>query len=307
MIKLLHIGIEACSGKWLSSAFHQMTDCKEINSRGQLDINEIRDVFNNHNPDIVFLQTQANKTELLPMVEEMAQTSVVINWCGDVRDSMPEWYREFDKYCVTCFSNMRDVREIGGEYLQIGIDPEIYHSKKQEKEFDIVFMANRSMSFPLSPYRVQTVDFLRKEYGDRFKLFGNWPGADGNLMGNQDEEADIYRKSKIGISVSHYNIDRYFSDRLLRIMANGCFALSHNYSGIESDFKVGEHLETFDNFEELKQKIDRFLSIVSGGERELIAKKGCRHVHRRFTTKNMVKDVIRIYGKYKDKSINQLV
>jgi len=298
MIKLMHIGIEAGTGKWLSRALCRMTNCIEINAREKLNIEKIRNLFYSFDPDIVFMQTQSDNPELLSLVAEMSKKSVVINWSGDVRDPIPEWYYKFDKYCVTCFSNMRDVRQMNGEYLQIGIDPEIYYFQKKEKIYDIVFMANRSMSFPLSPYRIQVVEFLKRKYGDRFKIFGNWPGADGNLMKSQHEEAEIYRHSKIGISVSHFDIERYFSDRLLRIMACGCLALSHHYTDIELDFKPGEQLETFKDFDELKRKIDYYLA--NDRERELIAARGILKVQRSFTTKNMVQDIIKIYKKYKN-------
>ena len=158
-------------------------------------------------------------------------------------------------------------------------------------------MGNWSAGFPLSPYRFKAVDMLHNVYKDRFQLFGGWHGCNGNLMRNQDGEANVYSKSKIGISISHFNIDRYFSDRLIRIMASGCFALSHHYEGIEKDFEIGTHLDTFKDLDELRQKINHYLTHEK--ERERIAAAGCELVHKNFTTDNMVNDILRIYEQTK--------
>ena len=238
----------------------------------------------------------------LPLLQHMSKKAILINWSGDVRDPLPQWFYDFDPYCITCFSNMRDVIKINGEFLQIGIDPKIYNPQPAEKKTDIVFMGNFSGGFPLSEYRLQTVEFIRT-LGYNFKVFGGWPGANGNLMRHQDEEAQEYREAKIGLSISHFSIDRYFSDRLLRIMGCGCFALSHHYPGIEIDFEVGKHLDTFKNACELEEKIKYYLQ--NEDERERIAAAGCELVHEKFTTKNMVDDILRIYEK--NKSVHKLV
>ena len=80
-------------------------------------------------------------------------------------------------------------------------------------------------------------------------------------------------------------------------MGSGCFALSHHYDGIEKDFEVEKHLVTFHDFDGLRNKIDYYLQ--NEDERNKIAMAGCKHVHQKFTTKNMVNDILRIFTKYK--------
>jgi spore maturation protein CgeB len=116
-------------------------------------------------------------------------------------------------------------------------------------------------------------------------------------MNKQYEEAYTYASSSIAISYSHFNINRYFSDRLIRAMGSGCFTLSHHYDGIELDFEVGKHLDSFTSLAGLKEKIDYYLEHED--ERNKIASEGYKHVHENFTTRNMVNDILRIYEKYK--------
>jgi spore maturation protein CgeB len=108
----------------------------------------------------------------------------------------------------------------------------------------------------------------------------------------QSKESQIYQNSKIGLSISHYCSDRYTSDRLLRIMASGCFALVHHYPNIEKDFTPGEHIDTFKNDSELIEKIDYYLG--NEEERNRIAKQGYELVHSKHTYKNMVEDIINL-------------
>ena len=295
MVRLLHIGLTVHEDRWISKELKNRTIYAEINPHRPDD--EIRKLFDSHKPELVFMQIQQENVIDLGLIKYMSKKAVLINWSGDVRDPLPSWFYDFDPYCATCFSNMRDVKEINGEYLQIGIDPEIFKSYSDRwKNTDIVFMGNRSMCFPLSSYRIQAVDFLKANYNN-FKVYGSWTNADGNLMNDQYEESKVYSGSAIAISISHFNIERYFSDRLLRAMGSGCFTLSHHYEGIEQDFEVGKHLETFKDFDELKEKIDYYL--VNENERTKIASDGYYHVHENFTTKNMVNDILRLYAKNK--------
>lgn len=293
MVRLLHIGLTVGKNHWLSKELRKRTNYQEIRP-SESDV-LIRALFDSHNPDCVFMQIQQANMINLGLIEYMSKRSVLINWSGDVREPLPEWYFDFDKYCTTCFSNMRDVDLIKGEYLQIGIDPEIYNPQQYKLVNDLVFMGNNSNRFPLSAYRLQTIEFLRKRYD--IKVFGGWPGANGNLMNLPYEEAKYYGSSKIALSISHFDIGRYFSDRLIRAMGCGCFTLSHHYRDIELDFKVGKHLETFKTYEELTEKIDYYLQ--NDEARNKIALAGCKHVHKNFTTENMVNDILRIYHKCK--------
>ena len=159
-------------------------------------------------------------------------------------------------------------------------------------------MANNYGHFPLSGLRRNSANILRHRYGNRFSLLGTgWQHATGNLNGNQLGEAHFYSGSKIGVNISHFDSDRYSSDRIFRIMGSGCFCLSHHYKGIEKDFKVGQELVTFDSPSDMVKKIEYYLQ--NPGERTQIAQNGYKKVHEQYEYDHMIDNIIEIYNKYK--------
>jgi len=295
MVKLLHVGIEAGNDKWLAKALKKITDYAEIKPKAP--DGDIQELFDKHKPELVFMQIQQAGVIGIPLLKYMADRAVVINWSGDVRDPLPQWYRDFDKYCVTCFSNMHDCNELGAEFLQIGIDTDIYRRWKHTQGSDIVFMANWSSCFPLSQYRWDAVESMKNKFRHRFQVCGGWPGAQYNFNGDQYEEAKFYSGSKVGISISHFNYGRYFSDRLIRIMGSGCLTLSHHYEGIEEDFEVGEHLDTFSCIEEMLTKADYYCR--NDYQRQRIAQAGYEHAQKNFSVDVMAQNILKIYEQAK--------
>ena len=80
-------------------------------------------------------------------------------------------------------------------------------------------------------------------------------------------------------------------------MSSHACTISHHYPGIEQDFKIGEHLEVFEDIEDLKRKIDGLLS--DNTRRYAIATQGYYHVHKHFTYHNMVQNIFDIYERRK--------
>lgn len=257
-------------------------------------------------PDILFFQIHSDNIDgtptvdmFRPIVEKLQQDGTrVINWNGDIRNRFPRWMAEFPAD-VTAFANMRDVREIprNGKYLQIGIDPQVFKKWGETSNNDVVFMGNDYGSmFPLGQLRREAVTALLRLGG---KIYGNYTGAIGNLQAdpkdpfpNQSRESQTYSSCAIAISISHYNVERYTSDRLLRCMGSHCFTLAHHYEGIEQDFEVGYHLDTFKSLEEMEGKIRYWLEHAE--EREKIAKQGFEHVHANYCYRNMVENILEL-------------
>lgn len=213
--------------------------------------------------NLVFIQIQATGISRESISWLKYINAFIVHWSGDVRQPLPDFYIEMASWGVdlTCFSNMEDVRTMRAlgfrsEFLQIGYDPEIYKKEGAKGVApEIVFMGNNCGGFPLSQYRKDMVQFLRKEYGSRFGLYGSgWGGLeDGSYMGDQHGEAAIYRGAKIGINLSHFDCERYTSDRMFRMMGTGICILSHNFKGAKEMFSgVGR----WDDFEELKSLIN---------------------------------------------------
>jgi spore maturation protein CgeB len=140
------------------------------------------------------------------------------------------------------------------------------------------------------------VNYLKQHYGNSFGVYGtNWGSHEtGNLMGNQIGEANIYRACKIGINFSHFDYERYSSDRMFRLMASGALCMTHRYAGLHLDFTSGENLVAWDSFEHLKEQIDYY--IANDLERQRIAKNGCELVHTTHTFDTMITNLLKLYN-----------
>lgn len=269
-------------------------------STGEKDLNnKVRKLFDEFIPDKVFMQIQAPNIISADVVRHMSNTSKVINWTGDVRHEVPKWMIEIAPYCITSFSNNTDVSKMkrmgyNAEYLEIGYDPLIYCPEGDKSNCpEIIFMANNYglNYFPLSNYRIEIVNKLTKIYGTRFGVYGNgWQTAKGNINHSQREEAKYYRNCKIAINCSHFNYDRYSSDRMLRILGSGAFCLSHRFQNIHMDYEECKHLVSFTTVNDLVEKINYYLAHED--ERKQIAVNGNDLTKNRNTFKHMIANIL---------------
>lgn len=310
MKKLLHISL-GTHQKAMRNAFDKhfntlhydwtakQNDTNSINA----DILQLAESFN---PDIVFMQLQTPGIIHIETAKKLAEKSIVINWTGDVRAPIPNWYIELGKHIdVTMFTNNNDVATlnnmgINAQFLPIGFDPEINTPNGEKKPSpEIIFCGSnysQAQPFPLSYEREEMVRFLDRNYKPNVGIYGaGWqeiiPYAQFIDINN---EAIAYRSGKIGINLSHFNYDRYYSDRLLKMMACGILVLSHNYHGIEKDFTIGKHLDVFNNLHELKQKIDYYLSNPKKANK--ISTEGCNYVHQNYTWDSVLLQLKKIIG-----------
>lgn len=299
MLKIFHIGLcvqpEPING--FQKAFIDVVgkeNYREI-SCGDNNLNEkCKSIYDSFKPDIVFMQIQAEGIINIDTVNHFKEAKV-INWTGDVRHTVPNWMLELAPYCITSFSNMKDVNTMRAngfksEYLEIGYDPEIYNPVGEKIACpEIIFMANNyGDQFPLGKYRAEIVRILSRSFD--FGVYGNgWSTAKGNINHSQKEEAKYYRSCKIAINCSHFNYPRYSSDRLLRIMGTGAFCLSHKFP--DMDYVDGVHLATFD-LNSLTDKINYY--IRNEKERIQIANQGQQLVLNRNTFTHQVQNIIKI-------------
>lgn len=259
-----------------------------------------------HKPDVVFIQIQQEGILAPYYAKECARFSFLIQYSGDVRHTTPYFYKDLGQNIqLTAFSNMVDVKNcindgIKSEYLEIGFDPEIYKKRNIPKTKDIVCMFNNySGQFPLSDYRVQIVHKLKSHFKERFYLFGfGWGGIEsGNFNNSQLEEALVYNSSKIAINCSHFDFERYASDRMLRILGSGTMCLSHNYNSIETDYTIGKDLDIFNNLDELIEKCEFYL--INTIKAEELADSGNKLVHNEFTFLKMAENIKSLYEAHK--------
>jgi spore maturation protein CgeB len=300
-LKIYHIGLCATVGtnNGLQRAFKKVCQYKEIFT-GHHDLNKqiIKDV-SDFRPDIVFMQIQqANVVSLETLKLIRPLCGKIVNFTGDVRSPLPNWYLETGKLIdLTLFVSMNDVRiartkGINADWLQLGFDEEIFNDKaKPLKEAEIIFTGNHYGDFPLSKYRYDIVKALSKEFKERFQLYGNgWniPAIDSNS--SQPLQASIFRGSKIAINCSHYDHSMYVSDRMLRIMGSGTFCLSHNFTDYDKVYKDKENLVIFNSIPEMIELCKYYLE--NEEERNRIARNGYELTHKLYTWDSMIKNLI---------------
>jgi spore maturation protein CgeB len=290
--KLLHIALgDHNQGLWSSfdkefqtTHFNWVTLNSDIPSLN----NKILELHRNIKPDVVFMQIQGADIIYIETARELTKTSYTINWTGDVRYPLPNWFIELGKVIsLSLFSNMYDVRvmkELGlnSDFLQVGFDPKVFHPFGQQIEAPkVIFMGSNyitTQSFPLSQLRVEMATRMKNEFGSNFTVYGSgWEGIipDAKYL-DVHQESNAYRSCDIAINLSHFDYGRYSSDRIFRLMGSGAFCLSHQYLEIEKDFVINEHLVTWSNIDELIEKTKYYLSNVF--ERELIRMNGCKYV-----------------------------
>ena len=308
MKKVLMCGCNSGSES-MPKYFREQCDYSELSLDGNLSNNLNTLLIQDNIPDVLFLQIQSDTidgkntndyigNEIKAFKEKGAY---VINWTGDLRNQTPKWMVQFaPNVNITMFSNMRDVgycKSVGINtgFLQQGIDTNIFTPNRDKANApDIVFLANNYVNqFPLSGYRKDAIRMLQRKYGARFKVYGNgWGANSGNVNNSQYEESKVYRGCKIAISISHYAVDRYFSDRLGRALCSGAMVLSHNYEGIEKDFEVGNHLDVFNSLNEMIEQCDKYLA--DNEERERIAKEGQELASKEFSYQNIVSKILKL-------------
>jgi len=243
-------------------------------------------------PHYCFMQVQDPSKMDPHVVREMAKYTKIIHWTGDVRSSAAwyNWMADIGREVyLTLFTNETDVEKMRAQgvranYLQVGFDDVYYRRRTCIKGWpDIVFVATDYDMFELSSYRKHVVLTMYEAFPHQFRVFGNgW-----HKWGIRTEsishalEAECYNSCKIALSISNYQHRRYHSDRLLRIMGCGCFALSHAYPGLEKDYTPGFDIEKFSRIDELIERCNYYL--INENERKKIGSNALETAHTKCT------------------------
>lgn len=220
-------------------------------------------------PDLIFLHLQNTETITVETAKGLQKIAPVINYTFDVRSDI-SWYKEIAPFIThTYFGCQEDVDECAKEgianvgIMQSSADYDYYKKITPVANIpEILFIgANYSttnMNFPLSNHRQEMIKFLQKEYPE--PLFGDYGmGQTNNRFINIHEEFFLYNTAKIVIVQNQFDREHYQSDRIWRAMGSGAFVLAHKTKGIDKMFNVGEHLDVWSDFDELKSKIDYYL------------------------------------------------
>jgi spore maturation protein CgeB len=303
-MKILNVGIMVQGEPYRGlekELFAISSEYKSIKLSPQVNV-EMLECVKNFTPDIIFMQIQRENIVSVETVKKLHdQGFKIINWTGDVRTPIPQFYFDLAPYCTTAFSNMTDVitmRDYGfkSEFLQIGYDQNIFNKKYVYKDLDIVFLGTNygAGKFPLSEQRIEMVHRMKKEFGERFRVYGSgWGNLSSGNITDQNAECDIYNRAKIGINFSHFNYSRYSSDRIFRLMGSGCFCLTHKYQDINDDFPPGV-FSTWESIDELIEKCHIYLGDHTNNIINSTSNSGYRYVNSQYTYKQMAENIFKL-------------
>lgn len=164
--------------------------------------------------------------------------------------------------------------EVKGHFIPAGV----YHEEcvmlePQPVDYDVIFVGSRGYHHQW-PYRPKLIDWLRATYGKRFLHVGG-DGDTGVVRGLALNQ--IYANAKVAVGDTlciGFDYPYYFSDRLFESVSRGAFTIFPYITGIDDHFEIDKEVVTykFDNFIELKNKIDYY--IEHNKEREAIRKAG---------------------------------
>lgn len=257
------------------------------------------------NPNIIFLHVQNPDAIDKETAIELSKHAFVINYTFDVRSKeKTEWMYELAPLIgLTVFACQDDANEAISRginnvtHSHSSFDPEVYRPLILPEQIKsqypkIVFIGNNTLNtnlnFEQSNERVDMVEFLKKQYGDKFGVYGM--GWENSKMVNPQEKVTIYNACKIAITQNQFKRKYYASDRQWEIMSCGTFSLCQHYEGIEKDFVKEVHCDWWNNLDELKNLIDFYL--FDDKERESIAKNGSLFVRENHNWKNRIEQIL---------------
>jgi hypothetical protein len=160
-------------------------------------------------------------------------------------------------------------------------------------EHDLIFVGSWLGYHPEWPYRQQLVQWLAKNYGGRFEVWG--PQGKGLVRG--DELNKLYASTAITVGDSlclDFKHERYVSDRLFEATGRGAFMIFPYIKGIEECFEIGTELVTykFGDFKQLAGLIDYYYSHAAARER--IRRAGHERTKRDHTYTNRLTQMLEV-------------
>jgi SAM-dependent methyltransferase len=152
------------------------------------------------------------------------------------------------------------------------------------------------------PYRRKLIKWLMSTYPSRYKKFGHPQKTVRNIELNQ-----LYSNSKIVIGDSlciNFDHPYYWSDRVYETIGRGGFIIHPYIKGLDEEFTDGENIVfyEFNNFEQLKEKIDFYLN--NDKDRESIRNNGFNFVKENATYNNRLTQMLDIVTEREKMSIH---
>lgn len=289
--------------------FHYYNQKKNVRSARNLLVTKARQF----RPDLMHMQIQHTSVIDAGTVQTIKSENpnlIITNWTGDVRDYVPKTYKSIAAVSdYNLISSTGQIPLFENEikkkiyYWQIGYNPKFYYPENAVRtnfEWDISFAGNvaRKDNHRDAPLRMQACRMLRREFGDRFGLAGDgWP-KDLRSMGSREQKTlsqSVFHKSFCNLNINHYNqINHYFSDRLLMILASGRPVISLAFPNWESYFTNLSDLIIVENINEIPNKV-RMLK-TNPDLANFIGNSGAAKVFAEHTYYSRVKELLNIVG-----------
>jgi FkbM family methyltransferase len=136
----------------------------------------------------------------------------------------------------------------------------VFGEPREEYECDVAFVGSKRYH-PEWPWRPRLLDFLRRVYRGRFRLF---PDPGQPAIRGQDLN-DLYASAKVVVGDSCALGPKYWSDRICETWGRGGFLVMPRIEGLEEDFPDGPFYELGD-LDSVQAQVDYWLA--HRGERE---------------------------------------
>ncbi len=166
-------------------------------------------------------------------------------------------------------------------------DPEYYQKLYLPKKYDIAIFGSPEGK------RAKWIEFLSKEYGDRFHHFGTLQEREASLKNNwlpKEEYVKKINETKIFVNTQTLEWRVSFKGKVREALACGTFVLEEDNPETRAFVKEGTGVIYFNGEKDLKSKIDYYLS--HDKEREEIAERGYRWFNDNFSHTKWVRFIL---------------
>lgn len=109
------------------------------------------------------------------------------------------------------------------------------------------------------------------------------------------ELPEIYHSTEINLNISNVQLEHSVNQRLFDVCASGSFLLTDNSLAVKQFLVQGESVETFENHDDLRKKVEYFLKYPDA--REKIAKEGKRAILENHTYTHRLKKILTLLKK----------
>lgn len=256
-------------------------------------------------PEITFLHIQSPGVLFEDPLREIKERTFTIIYTFDVRTDI-NWLKKLAPHVgLILFSDKESIRQCNADgilnvgYLPPAADYRLYRKldmKAVTSEYgEVVFIGNNyinspHLGFEKAEERVAMVEFMKKNFGDRFKAFGlGWGNSiEGTEIIYPHNEVLIYNSAKVAITHNHFLRSGYQSDRMYRSIGCGCYTVGQYFPGINQQFNANV-CSTWIDFDMLGEEVEKALSNYN--LRKLVSEAGAEFARKFHSWKNRAEEV----------------